>query len=382
MSESLPYWAPTLAKVFSDDLIRMVLALLAQDGPLQIDAEDLTAETTASTVEAEALLKELAKIHVLVERTTLVCGQCKEPINEDTKRIGRCSTCETSFDEVSPVLKTVYYRSGSRSRDVQWVVTIHGMNTRGGWQQEFAWQLAQVYGYSVPVAVYKYGRIAVSPLLQFRQWKYRDRLIAELRRLQRKRADHMRTGPPDVIAHSFGTWLLAQALLKDENLVVGRIILTGSIVRPDFNWRALIDASRVEAVLCHSGGRDRWVRAAQFGIPMSGPSGHRGFNDRTSVAHVHEPEFSHSDFFDERDLSRSLNGVWASFLTVPQAEIALLNSPPEQRESWRPSRLRNATPFLKVVLLGIGGILIGVVIVALLLGVRDLTGYSVHLISQ
>ena len=194
-----------------------------------IDVEYLTAESTCSTAEAEALLKELARNGVLVSSTTRRCGQCNGAIDEATMESGLCPICDTSLEEVPPLTKAVYCRQGARSRDVQWVVTIHGMNTLGQWQQEFSWELSQVYGYSVPVAIYKYGRVFISPLLQDRQWTYRNQLIAELQRLRQKRAEQNRVGPPDIICHSFGTWLLAQALLEDESLVVGRVILTGSL---------------------------------------------------------------------------------------------------------------------------------------------------------
>jgi hypothetical protein len=379
MTQNLPEGWPTLDGKFPEGLIEQVAAILQERGHVVIEVDDLTAESTYSAAEAEALLKELARKDVLITSTTHRCGHCDEAIDEDTMEIGRCPICDTSLEEVPPVTKTVYSRPGPRSRDVQWVVTIHGMNTHGRWQQEFSWELSQVYGYSVPVAIYKYGRIFISPLLQYRQWTYRDQLVVELQRLRQKRAEQSRVGPPDVICHSFGTGLLAQALLKDESLVVGRVILTGSLVRPDFDWKALIDARRVEAVLCHSGGRDRWVRVAQFGIPLSGPSGYRGFDDRGSAVHVHERRFSHSDFFDEENLIRNLHGVWASFLTVPLSATEGLNSPPPQQAPWRPSRLRKPAQVLKVLLMVAATALIGLIAIALVLGARDLSSYARHL---
>src|SRR5437870_7021689 len=110
----------------------------------------------------------------------------------------------------------------------------------------------------------------LSPLIYFRQEMHRDRLLAYLRKLRNEMKAEGYGERPDVIAHSFGTWLLAHAILADkaaDPIRVGRVVLTGSIVRPDFNWRSLLDDGRVEAVLCHYGGGDIPVRLAQNSIP-------------------------------------------------------------------------------------------------------------------
>jgi serine/threonine-protein kinase len=58
---------------------------------------------------------------------------------------------------------------------------------------------------------------------------------------------------PDIIAHSFGTWLVGHALESNPDIQVGRVVLTGSILRPDFNWKEHMPSGQVEAVLNHYG---------------------------------------------------------------------------------------------------------------------------------
>ncbi|MCZ7616635.1 MAG: hypothetical protein M5T52_24490 [Ignavibacteriaceae bacterium] len=53
---------------------------------------------------------------------------------------------------------------------------------------------------------------------------------------------------PDVVAHSFGTLLISELLKKYPELKLGRVILTGSIISPDFNWELIFQRGQVEAV--------------------------------------------------------------------------------------------------------------------------------------
>ena len=77
-------------------------------------------------------------------------------------------------------------------------------------------------------------------MLKFRQRALTPGLIARIRRLSSETMNAGFGGMSDVIAHSFGTWLLGHALRNDPTLKVGRIIPTGCILRPDFDWNELI----------------------------------------------------------------------------------------------------------------------------------------------
>src|SRR5690606_31671650 len=105
--------------------------------------------------------------------------------------------------------------------------------------------------------------------------------------------------PPDIVAHSFGTLLFAIMLDQPEakDLRFGRVILAGSIVRPDHDWQRHVDSGRVEAILCHRGARDSVVDVAQFFIPSSGPSGRVGFAD-PAVTNIEDVAFGHGTAFE------------------------------------------------------------------------------------
>lgn len=59
--------------------------------------------------------------------------------------------------------------------------------------------------------------------------------------------------PLDIIAHSFGSLLLVKLLDRPESadFKFGRIVVAGSIVKPDYGWKRHIRSGRVEAVLNH-----------------------------------------------------------------------------------------------------------------------------------
>ena len=129
--------------------------------------------------------------------------------------------------------------------------------------------------------------------------------------------------------------------------------MTGSIVRPDFDWRELIRRGRVEAVLCHVASQDLPARLAHWGIWGTGPSSVRGFNDRTCLQHVVSATFGHSDYFTEANMEGVIQGAWVPFLTrtagVVEGEGSLAGVP------WAPSMMRYLTlgvTYLAVVAVG------------------------------
>jgi hypothetical protein len=244
------------------------------------------------------------------------------------------------------------------------------MNTIGAWQESFNWLSALSYGRSVPVAVYKYGIVRPGAILRFRQHALMRELQGKIRALSGDGISSGFGGIPDVIAHSLGTWLLGQALMNDPNLRVGRVILTGCILRPDFNWERLFEGKQVEAVLCHTANKDLWAAIAHYIIPDSGPSGRRGFNDRVRVGHAILAGGHHSDFFLDRELTKHFHDVWRPFLTRPESfpvwKAAL--PPPDWRQACWPLR----ATLLRMFVLALFAVLVSAAVAALLLGSADL----------
>ncbi len=339
-------------------LVEMLKVICASGESSVLSLQEVASQAGVDPNVVDQVLGILVDNGFFVKGERDICPNCRREVSAESLAQKSCSNCSFSFEKDSPRRESIFTRSGQRARDVRWVVSVHGMNTRGAWQEEFAWKLSVAYGYSIPVFIYKYGKLFVSPLLLIRQSIYRDRLIAALSERCREMALTAYGPRPDIIAHSFGTWLVAEALSKDPELRVGRIVLAGSIVRPDFDWRPLVEGGRVEAVLCHRGGRDLWVRLAQYFIPNSGPSGFSGFNDREIVVDKLEPLFSHSDFFSKRHLDSVLKTTWAPFLTSSVPAAAAIES--GGTGVWRPARWRVLTHVLKYCVLAVIGVLLGV----------------------
>jgi hypothetical protein len=283
-----------------------------------------------STGEATRLLQELT---FLTPKKYVCCGRCHERL-DDTAAEESCphSECGVSFEDVAPVTNFRYELHRQPPRDVSWVLVLHGMNTLGTWQEELSWLISRMYKHMVPVAIYKYGNIRQGVIFHLRQRQLMRKLIAKIKVLSGQSADAGYGGIPDVIAHSFGTWLIAHALRHDKDLHIGRLILLGSIVRPDFEWESLIRLGRVEAVLNHGATADEWVPFAQFFIPDAGPGGRRGYPP--PVKNIRAEGLRHSDYFNPEERMRSLfRTVWEKFLSwvnVPPIEGEFVPPP------WKP----------------------------------------------
>jgi hypothetical protein len=294
-----------------------------------------------------------------IEKRTLCSCDKQTLVTLEQAEQELCPACGQAFKDVGarPESIELYTRDVPRSRDVRWVLALHGMNTTGAWQEAFNWLVARTYKRSVPMAIYKYGIVRPGAILKFRQRALVKELGGRIHRLIGETKSSGFGGVPDIIAHSLGTWLLGHALQDDRSLKVGRVLLTGCILRPDFDWAALIERGQVEAVLCHTAGQDIWARVAHYIIPDSGPSGVRGFNDRDRIGHITLPRGHHSDFFDENRMPKLFKTIWQPFLTEPEgSEIRrshLLPAPDWAAACW-PFRATIFRIFVLALLAGIG----------------------------
>jgi len=193
--------------------------------------------------------------------------------------------------------------------------------------------------------------------------------VARIQNLKGDTEDNGFVGPPDVIAHSLGTWLIGHALQWNPSLVVGRVILTGSILRPDFDWAALIARRQVEAILNHYGTKDFWARVAHYVIPDSGPSGRRGFSLKAPVTQVRAEGFKHSDVFLDENLGNVFETVWRPFLTQPIGELQ--TSTATSQIEWRQTLWVCRATILPVIFLVIYWTVLVALILCCLLGLYD-----------
>src|SRR5215831_2288593 len=124
------------------------------------------------------------------------------------------------------------------------VVLIHGIRTQAPWAEMVAGILRQQC--HVEVVPLRYGYFDLfrflSPVLTRR--KPVNRILRELRIVRATYPD----SKISVIAHSFGTYALCQALAQPD-IRIERLILCGSVVHSEFRWdqhtAQLIDIDKV-----------------------------------------------------------------------------------------------------------------------------------------
>lgn len=360
MIRKQPDW-DQLESRYNKKLVHSLKTYFDQGGPFEITADDLTTEGSLKADKALALLQELTSEGVLKAETRFQCPHCHQELSSQEAQQETCpyEECGVVFAEEGGVTRTdVFIYEAPESRDVLWVLTLHGMNTRGSWQEEFSWLVSRSYRRMVPVAIYKYGIIRSGAVLKFRQRALTMQLVSRIRRLEGETEESGFGKRPDVIAHSFGTWLLGHALKKEKSLRVGRVILLGCILRPDFDWSGLIKSGQVEAVLNHHATNDFWAAISHYFIPDSGPSGRLGFNEQAGVVNIPAPGLGHSALFAPDRMRQQFENVWKPFLKKPADDLGDLGAEAPGRAQWKQSTwvLRATLPrylvlFLALILL-------------------------------
>lgn len=339
-TEPIVDWS-TIETRFPVGLVEAIKEKLVDGTSSSVDPQLLALETGADENEAIELLDLLAGVAALKRRVVLRCPveTCGHILDSSEVSAGECSQCGTVFQrEGFKPTETVEFRiEGEVSRGVSWLVAVHGFNTVGEWQEEFSWRVAHKYRRRAPVLNYKFG--LVRPGVLFR-WRHRQ-LAAQLGRriiaATSFAAEERLTDPPDLVLHSFGTLLFVTMLAMKEfdELRFGRVILSGSIVRPDFDWRPYLEAGRMDAVLNHCGQRDWPVQIAILPIPESGPSGHAGFNDPT-VLNVLSRDYGHGTFWEQPALKVNLSrgGLWDRFLRYPGRSLHRIGNTFHRDMAW------------------------------------------------
>lgn len=356
-------WNGYLSRGFDADLVECIRNKVLDAAISEIKPPEIVSETGIAEEDVMEFLKLLANEEDVLEiKQRLRCPFCGELIKGDIPANGHYCEAEEDFVDTSDLETEDYFELNADSaQSIRWAVVIHGMNTRGPWQEDLVWRLSHIKKYAIPVYVYKYGLVRIGVTLGFLQKLKVNKLVKQLRNIS-KAADPGHSGlRPHVIAHSFGTWLIAHALKEHPDIKIGRLILLGSIVRPDFDWMKLINDKQVEAILNHTAGKDKPVRFSQLFIPDSGPGGRVGFLEE-EVINIRSPEFGHSGYFKRNRMAGYLSkdGVWARFLQRPLSSLQDTFDDQFECAGWKPiwCILRTFVRYLTLLtVIGIAGFL-------------------------
>lgn len=330
-----------LREKFGAEIVDAVRARLLSGAAPQVDKAPFVAAGHAAETVA-ALFDALVADGQLERREMRLCPDCGLELGIEIADDGVCPHCEFDMGEQGkpPIPKTVFLSPGLPSREIPWLVALHGFNTTGDWQEDFGWLLATRFRHRAPALMHKFLFLSFGVLLR----KRHDTLVAELDRKLRAAMERARASgieePPDIIAHSFGSLLLVKLLDRPDSadLKFGRIVVAGSIVRPDYQWTRHIRSGRVEAVLNHCSRKDGVVDYAQWTIPDSGPSGRVGFDEERVINHM-EADFDHGTHFDPTTMIESLRagGTWDRFLRLPVPSLEDAFASIRPASPWRPA---------------------------------------------
>ena len=192
------------------------------------------------------------------------------------------------------------------------VFGLHGIRTHAAWHRTL-YELLGNYNWQVRTERWTFGKFSILKFLS--PWA-RSAKVKWFRKVYHLETNdsrvHLDGGKrrPSIVAHSFGTYILGNAMLKYEGLVFDKIVLCGSILPKDFPWDKLIERGQVNLVRNEHGVKDIWVRLVGWFIPDTGPSGFSGFDCRHDRLEQEKFQFEHSEYFDYGHMS----GKWLPFL--------------------------------------------------------------------
>lgn len=186
-------------------------------------------------------------------------------------------------------------------RPTHLVVTIHGIRTFGQWQERLE-RLLRLRSPDIEVAKIDYGYFSafafvVPPLRWFATRRIRRLLFDAFAERDWARVD--------IVAHSFGTHLVAHALCgapdeRRRRLSIHTLLLSGSVLRPWFSWQRALDPRRgfIRRVVNDCGTRDNVLLMSLLVPLFTGMAGRVGFRGRTGAS-LRNRYFAvgHSGFF-------------------------------------------------------------------------------------
>jgi len=173
------------------------------------------------------------------------------------------------------------------------IISLHGIRTRGEWQKNLSSIVSAESWTYFPL---DYGHFSG---LQFAIPFIRRAKIEWFREQFNNITPQLNGVTPSVVAHSNGTYIVAEALLKYRGLKVDKIILCGSIVRQDFPWKTIFERNQATLVRNEIGGKDFWSGIVRrVAGKDTGPSGKHGFvESHNRLVEDTFPEYEHSDVF-------------------------------------------------------------------------------------
>ena len=204
------------------------------------------------------------------------------------------------------------------------VLLLHGIRTRAEWHRQIKALFEAIPNTIVNQIGYGYfGTFELIAPMPFRGFA-----VQEVHRKIRLALGQFHGNFDDdelvVVAHSFGTYILARLLSKYPDFRPHRVILCGSIIKRRFQWDRL---PNLPDVLNEAGRRDIWPVMAQSLSLGYGSSGTFGFQwgNKKIIDRIHD--LKHSDYFQPGFAER----YWVPWLKEDKVVPSDLTPEPQSR---------------------------------------------------
>ena len=177
------------------------------------------------------------------------------------------------------------------------VMSIHGMWSNGGWQKICSDALNdmslnyQEFDYKFKIHPWNTDHVVE----KFRKWYF------EIVKKSTNNIDlSLPFYRPSIVAHNLGTWIIAKALLKYDDIKFDKIFIHGGIIPSDFDWFKLILKDQVGQVITETSKKDWLIRFSWLVTKSGSPCGRFGFKQKSTFSkEIDVTDFSHSDFNDK-----------------------------------------------------------------------------------
>ncbi|EMJ3741431.1 TPA: response regulator transcription factor [Klebsiella michiganensis] len=153
-------------------------------------------------------------------------------------------------------------------------ITVHGIRTTGYWQEELK-KIIESNVDTVEFHAYKYGYFTViSFCIPFLRTIKINHFAKQLKDINHENKELF------FFCHSFGTYIVINAisnlLKKNEELNIGTIVLAGSVLPSDYDFKTIFNKTKAR-VVNDCGAEDKILFLSQAFVPNTGMAGRIGF---------------------------------------------------------------------------------------------------------
>jgi len=192
------------------------------------------------------------------------------------------------------------------------IITVHGIRRGNRWYENLP-NMKGVIDYNIDIQYFDYGFFS---LKQFLSKKEREKIILKFCNFYDNIVNDPVNNPPCIVAHSFGTYIVYQAMKKYDVIRFDKIIFCGSILNSKTDFRSLIANKQFRNLKNDHGELEWFLKYTRLLIDKDcGKAGKIGFRDIPADKKIYitndQSYKSHSDYF--LPLNMEIN--WINYLT-------------------------------------------------------------------